>query len=119
LEYPWWVAVHQGVLIWYKTFWILNNFVIENSIRWKLGSTFREVQARSWKALNEWDFLGGDFVIFRPRVGRFWILNHFCHTFFLKSQLGSIDCQSCVRIWRNYIIMFTLRPMAQVTLVEN
>jgi hypothetical protein len=39
LEYPWRVVVHQGVLIWYKSFWLLNNFVIENSIKWKLSST--------------------------------------------------------------------------------
>ncbi len=118
LEYPWWVTVHQGVLMWYKSFWVLNSFVIENSIKWKLSSTFREVEARSWKALNKWDFLEGDFVIFRPMGGKIFNFESFLSYFFFGITIG-LYCQSCVHVWRNYIIMFTLAPMEQVTVVEN
>jgi hypothetical protein len=48
----------------------LNNFTKK---KFKIkNQNVREIRASSWycwKALDEWDFFGGDFVNFRPKVG--------------------------------------------------
>lgn len=54
----------------------------------KTKQYFRE--ARSWKALNEWDFFEGDFVIFRPMGGEILHFESFLSYFLSKLQLGSI-----------------------------
>jgi hypothetical protein len=61
----------------------LNNF-IKNIFKIK-NKNVREIGASSWycwKALDEWDFFGGNLVNFRPKAGEilnFGVFNHLIH----------------------------------------
>jgi hypothetical protein len=97
----------------------LNNLFKENLTKWKTDN-FKEI----WEGVLGIvgsplmsEFLGHDFIHFRHKVWRkieFWII--FVAWNWFKSlkhffTIGLYD-QGHVHIWNNYIVLFTLEPMA-------